>query len=200
MSNYATVTTYLSSTSKTTAVVTQMFTESNSPNYHAAKVIVDVTFAAETLINASGTAAALAIPVDSFAGNSFAFTEFNCHVLTALTQGGSATSTTLTPSIVTATTPSTVAITTASTVAGIGAKLCTDPPVIATTGTATNSANQFVSTQLTLTSTLTNIASPGQTVYLVFFPSGTLTSGTTYTGHYKFVFSGCSMTNSPSQI
>ncbi len=203
MSNTNSVTTYASSTGKTTVSVIDFFNSNDVPGYGNVKAAVLVKFAAETLMNPSGTAVQLNIPVFSAVTTPFAPIWTICECITALTQGGTSTSTTLTQTYTVSTTPSTLAIvtgTTNPTKTAINAtgttRGTTVVGIVAASGTATLAAGQIQTDPFNLTSTRANAVLPGETLFISFLPSGTLTTSTTYTGIYKFYILGNGMTAS----
>lgn len=202
MANLNTNTTYTSSTGLTTANVAEYFSPSNSPSFGSLKAHALVTFAAETLLNPAGTAVLLNIPLFSLKAHSFAPISVITECVTALTQGGTSTSTTLVQALAVAATPATVGITTGTTPTtinqvGVYATASALVGRIATTGTAIHATQQFQTDPVIFTSTTPTIVMPGQTLYLRFTPSGTLTTSTTYTGVYKFYILGDVMSPSP---
>ncbi len=205
--NINTISTYSSTSGLTTAVVTDFFTVNDVPNYAAVKATCLVTMAAETLINTSGTGVHFSIPLFSVVANTFAPVTVICECIAPLTQGGSAQSTTLTQSLSVAPTPSTLAITnltltgSTATINATGTtRGTTIVGTVATAGTATLSAGQFQTDPMNATSTTAMVVKPGFTLYLSFFPTGTLTSGSTYTGTYKYYLLGDTMTYNSSGL
>lgn len=199
MSNVNSISTYTSSTNKTTAVVQTFFGPHDVPNYQAVTAVATVTWAAETLMNPSGTAVALNIPLFSVGANTYGPSSWITQSIVALTQGGTSTSTTLTPNLITTATPTTaLAITTGVTGHTI---ISANLTALATTGTATWMAGQWKSEVIALTGTTPNVVKPGETLYAKFLiTAGSTTTSTTFTGVHKFVLSGNMLTKSSTTL
>lgn len=209
MANVNTVSSYTASSGLTTATVTEYFTESNAPTFESLKAVALVTCALETAFSLSAAVKTISIPLFSQQAGTFIPTRVIWELVTvgSFPTGTDKATASLGWTLATAATPTTLALgggtgsvtplisTTALTAVVAtgtvynGSTLITAASTVGTSVPTT--VDQFVSSQVTATSTNTMVVKPGKTCYLNITSGGTITTADlTCTGAWRFYILG----------